>query len=967
MIKQIQLRGISRSPSDRMTEDGGLDESLNLYIDNAESAPALVPENVTRKLGLPADLRAERIFVHKTANYENTIYVELSDDGVETSIGVIANGVRKNILLLEEFERVNDIASLGNTLIISTDKHLYYLLYKRNQYELLGTQIPFPVVSFDAEYEGENSISSGAAIELMEVTQEEWNEDGKLSGGHKNEAIKSMLSGFWAEYDKNILEFEKEDLFFSPVFVRYVVNLYTGTPMSSIPLLVNPSCSSMRANVLLEEGQREGQYGEMEPYSVGRISSSLLKKYKIKATLADLQQLEQWSDVIESIDIYLSTSIYKNQNRNVSEMLLRNEEQGDSYNRVTMVANLSTSAEGLLIASASTHCVKRCYLREEVAKDIKGGWSEEIQGLAGGFVFGPKVAGEDIILQTLPMLSGDDMKHYEINAESLHTYNNSLILVQPTQIVGYNHAGMAASDTFVPEISEAPTIYEMQFILNGSKGDIVVNAGPFILNENVGDDQKYKDYYGFIIFPDARAYKVIVTAKQGKNIYTSELDMAAHPYLDCAFYSNSNPAERLWQIVDGPHAPFLLGSNVDDTENKIYMSDIDSPFTFPVGRRYTFSAEVVGVAIATTALSQGQFGQFPLYVFTEDGIWAMETAADGSFVTSKPLLRDVCVNPDSITSIDNAVVFVTAKSVLLLLGSQVMDISPYMSGRHYVINRQAEGLISGSDYASLIPAITDDTPFMAFMRKASIAYDYPGKRLICIAADEDYQYICKLDTQTWHKSKHSGVKPMLPVNSYPECYVQGIVEDSTVLQMWVIENESQEEWEYLADRIRVVLPDARDEEINLFLSGEVYLDVTEIEKEGNEEWLAKELDTYHVVTELKWVTTKDTTRIYDFSTVLDGSREQKTERGVIVTRPMDLGYADVKKVIKDIRIRGEYAKGHVQCILQGSDDGVNYFNTYLKQKSWKLFRIIIVCALDRFERISWIDVDYDIRYNNKLR
>ena len=59
MIKQIQLRGISRTPSDRMSEDGGLSESLNMYLDTAESAPAFVPKDVTEKQGLPADLEAE--------------------------------------------------------------------------------------------------------------------------------------------------------------------------------------------------------------------------------------------------------------------------------------------------------------------------------------------------------------------------------------------------------------------------------------------------------------------------------------------------------------------------------------------------------------------------------------------------------------------------------------------------------------------------------------------------------------------------------------------------------------------------------------------------------------------------------------------------------------------------------------------------------------------------------------------
>ena len=75
MIKQIQLRGISRTPSDRLSEDGGLSESLNMYMDTAENAPAILPEDVTTKIGLPEGLQAERIFIHKTANYQNPIAV----------------------------------------------------------------------------------------------------------------------------------------------------------------------------------------------------------------------------------------------------------------------------------------------------------------------------------------------------------------------------------------------------------------------------------------------------------------------------------------------------------------------------------------------------------------------------------------------------------------------------------------------------------------------------------------------------------------------------------------------------------------------------------------------------------------------------------------------------------------------------------------------------------------------------
>ena len=62
-ISRIQLRGISRTPSDRLTTDGGCAESLNVSLDNTELAPAFVPDDVTGKLGLPDGLQAEKVFV----------------------------------------------------------------------------------------------------------------------------------------------------------------------------------------------------------------------------------------------------------------------------------------------------------------------------------------------------------------------------------------------------------------------------------------------------------------------------------------------------------------------------------------------------------------------------------------------------------------------------------------------------------------------------------------------------------------------------------------------------------------------------------------------------------------------------------------------------------------------------------------------------------------------------------------
>jgi len=69
--KSIQLRGISRTPSDRMSADGGCAESINLKVEEDELAPSFIGTDVTVQLVGNAPGRV--VFVHKTGG--NTNYV----------------------------------------------------------------------------------------------------------------------------------------------------------------------------------------------------------------------------------------------------------------------------------------------------------------------------------------------------------------------------------------------------------------------------------------------------------------------------------------------------------------------------------------------------------------------------------------------------------------------------------------------------------------------------------------------------------------------------------------------------------------------------------------------------------------------------------------------------------------------------------------------------------------------------
>ena len=79
--QRIQLRGISRTPSDRMSADGGVAESINFRVDGNEYAPAAAARDITAaELGAAGEIRP--VFIHKTNSYRNYIGVLLDDDGL---------------------------------------------------------------------------------------------------------------------------------------------------------------------------------------------------------------------------------------------------------------------------------------------------------------------------------------------------------------------------------------------------------------------------------------------------------------------------------------------------------------------------------------------------------------------------------------------------------------------------------------------------------------------------------------------------------------------------------------------------------------------------------------------------------------------------------------------------------------------------------------------------------------------
>lgn len=974
-INRIQLRGISRTPSDRMNSDGGVAESLNMYIDEAESASALLPKDVTSELGLPDNLVADKVFIHKGNNYENAIVVQGS------ALKAYVNGDDREMALLNKGESVSDIVAVGNTLVATTQSRLLYILYINNEYRYLGDGIPVPQIEFQSisnydlkaeskEYRLTRTEDLSGAINPINIFNEEtWNKAIKdRESGTTTEytnRLTEIEEGLWADIKKEVNRYRSIGRFCAPFLVRFAVRLYDGSYINhSVPILL---------------GSGYDKFVSVEGRKI--VTASLLHSY-IQYTLDNIFDVtaflknwdaEGWEDIIESVDIFASTDVcFPALNSQFKELSLSQSTEGSVSTFYYSMpfrhgsADEFTAMEEELVSKGLFYKIGSFPLNDD---RLQKGWklasAENMKSLT------------DLALTEERL--DDSLVQDEVTPGNLLNYNNRLLATDASVYASRGYSFLNGTNIAIGNKVEAVSKpYLIKYYIRGAKetevlGEYFDGTNEFYAYEMNTSDQGgaaklQANIYGFMAHPDPNCYKVEIWTSGGE---VCQRTMKAHPRLNCsyAFWGLANTI-GLGENVgnDVSREDFLREDRRKVHESKVYAYDVNNPFL--IGQSLTFQSRVLGVAIASTALSQGQFGQFPLYVFTEDGIWAMETAADGSFVTSKPLSRDVCVNPDSITSIDNAVVFVTDKGVMLLQGSQVVSISPHMNGKHYTIEESAKVIVNGQeDFKDLIPVVKDDTHFMAFVKDATIAYDYPGKRLIFIKKAEAYQYIYKLDTSTWHKTAY-GIDMVAPINSYPDALVQTEAENLIRLKLYIEEayRYDDQTFDLFYGEVAYLKILSEEQWGEMFFGGKnIIVTVTEEKKAEIDE--AREAAETHAKVSLTYDEQGkvSSTRIYNLSTPLDVESQTPT-KGIIVTRPFDLDAPDELKSITDLRIRGQYARGAVKYILLGSMDGHNFHVINTKRgKSWKLFRLIILADLKPTERISWVDVEFEQRLNNRLR
>lgn len=195
------------------------------------------------------------------------------------------------------------------------------------------------------------------------------------------------------------------------------------------------------------------------------------------------------------------------------------------------------------------------------------------------------------------------------------------------------------------------------------------------------------------------------------------------------------------------------GSAYTTERSLVRVSEAENPLVFPPANSVNVgSGRILAFASNTRPVSQGQFGEAPLYVFTDECVWPLMVSSDGTYhKLGQPATRDVVLNTASITPIDDAVLFTSSRGIMILEGSSAKCISEILNGKPFIYPDMHEDTAPLVLQTGEIPeeAVRYADFLHEFLDNAQMIYDYPNQHVIVFNPSYSYAYVYSLRSGLW--------------------------------------------------------------------------------------------------------------------------------------------------------------------------------------------------------------------------
>lgn len=717
-MKTIPFSGIVLDTSN--PQDGQLTAMVNL---RHTSTGSISPTGVNKKIYTISNHR-ELIYIHKGNGYENwitfdgsTIYYEAYRYGNDKVVRPMyyndgASSEAKIGVPIYQIDGLNDITSVGNTLVVSTDGGIFYFLCYL--YGSSGTYV----------YKNISINEDDITVKINKT------EEGQVNKQNLNFPYDLVSGGIgcsgeqpYGEVYEPIATLKSEGKIQDVSLIRWAIRMYDGTyTLHSAPILfIKRDPITFYAYI----SESESRYVTAHYYY-----------YKIKVDITIHKSLKE-SDIYKGIDIFMVEIPYYDDTDTYKKNLPLQTETDLFY----------TNDEKLRERILETANFYRIAQYDFDSDKFNNNTLSDIPDLSDIL--------KNLVYQ--PTLTDDTYSHNKLIAEKIFNYNSKLHISGTSQKL-YDGYPVEMFISYAGSTVDVIKYISKTYIKTESGTSIVVR------DQDIPNGDNLLLLSPYISYPDSRAYNMEITIiyrvrEESGTLtnyrFSASFDLTPHDFLNLAYYlptGEINPITISGTVItEIPEAP-QSSNNIETTPNKLKVSATDNPFIFPVEQTYTIgNGKIIGMAAATPALSQGQYGQFPLYVFTDEGIYMMQVGT-GEVIYSNvfPVSRDICSNARSIISLDNAVAFTSDRKLFVLSGYSAKSISDSLEADY--IPNPAHVYMEGIENVLTEPLL---------------AYNYPFGELIIKNAEGNTAFIYDLQRKIWRQRK---MKTSYFIPSYPVCY-----------------------------------------------------------------------------------------------------------------------------------------------------------------------------------------------------
>lgn len=812
----IPLLGMTTIPPDFNAPEGQLSLALNVSAPNGAYEHMKLPEKLFRLS--PGDVP---LAVHTTANgVRNLIFKNgagkvlaypMPDEGAPNPPEALEN----NCLVVSDRIDVVSASVLGNTIVLNGEAGISYSLWRNGVYIDLGARPPQVDIEFGLRQTGvltqtETYYPCPWQILPSYFQPKDMTEEQKAELEHAeydftpSVELHKLTEAAYGLLLKNVEEhISDKGYFYQPLFVRYAYRMFDGTyawhssPVLLLATAFVPTIYISGSNAIKD---KEGYYDvDLTLYVPYHELMHLIHPL----SQADHDRLELWADIVTGIDIFISQPVYtydqsadlkwypdidgsafQAYNGNIFGHFA--EQDGKSFAEQTAAAHMQRTKDYFIKTGGNSNLslANMFFLRLERPAEFASRFTDvrnfyrvaemSLDDLKG-IPVNTAASNDDYLPKPLDL--GDTKLQSLVSYPTLPDDYQSNCTLRPQVANIYNgRLNMAGLEVSMPAINHYHLYSEISTAGgNDISGEVYIKVHSRRNGVESVACAKFNSGYPFLrmprffFYPDPNAYKLEVWSPALNTSNSASrlvFPLTPHEHLNGAYFFYGLGAWESNKLsvagdVDITTDDFTPTSSFAPLRNKVYTSEVQNPFVFPAESISTVSTgSIIAMAAATRAMSQGQFGQYPLYVFTDEGVWALAVSESGAFTSAHPVSREVILSPSGIVQLDDSILFATEHGLIQLAGAQTQCLS------ESIANQCAVKVAALPNLNALMPGVSEAMPSIStLLDGAVLTYDYPGQRIVVSNLDKfNYDLVLSLKSMQWSTGE-LGIRT--PINAYP--------------------------------------------------------------------------------------------------------------------------------------------------------------------------------------------------------